>query len=70
MGTWLARGFLWILASALVLFTAALAWAVTTFGDGWYLLLAAFCYMVPLPLWYFLADRRRGESIPRRHTRL
>lgn len=64
MGTLLAHGFLWILASALILFTAVLAWAVTIFGGGWYPLSAAFCYMAPLSLRYFLADRRRGEGIP------
>jgi hypothetical protein len=68
IGTWMARALLSTLASALVLFTVFLAWAVTIVGSGWYLLLAAFCFMVPLPLRFFLTDRRRGKSIPRRDS--
>ncbi|EPD67323.1 hypothetical protein [Streptomyces sp. HGB0020] len=33
-GEWLARVLLWMLATALLLFTAALAWAVTLAGGG------------------------------------
>ncbi|MCT9077297.1 hypothetical protein [Streptomyces fulvoviolaceus] len=57
-GVRVAHTLLWIQAAALVLFAAALAWAVTLMGGGWYLLGGALFVCGPLPLWYFLTDRR------------
>ncbi|MFF4259026.1 hypothetical protein ACFY1L_48410 [Streptomyces sp. NPDC001663] len=61
-GRWPARALLWTLTAALVVFVAALAWAVTIAGGGWYLLGAAVFFCVPLPLWYVLTNRRRGKD--------
>ncbi|MEU8979479.1 hypothetical protein [Streptomyces sp. NPDC048309] len=52
------RVLLWFLAVALVACVAALAWAVTIAGEGWYLPAVAVFFCLPLPLWYFLTGRR------------
>ena len=67
MGARSARALLWVLASVLALFAMLLAWAVSIAGGGWYLLLAAGCFLLPLPLWYFLTDRRRGKNMNAKH---
>jgi hypothetical protein len=56
-----ARVLLWTLAAALLVFVAALAWAITIVGGGWYLLRAAVFFCVPLPLRCVLTDRRPGK---------
>lgn len=59
---WVARALLWGLTAVLLVFVAALAWAVTIAGGGWYLLGAAVFFCVPLPLWYILTERRRRKN--------
>jgi hypothetical protein len=60
-GAWITGLLRWVLTAALILCVAALVWAVTLAGGGWHLVWATASLCLPLPLWYLLTDRRRGN---------